>query len=484
MKTASKSLPSLLLAAALVPSLAAAQEPAPPASSAPVQVPAPQAEPPAVEIPAGALREVTLKEALALAARQSPDVAAARAQAAVAQASVSRAWSAWRPDISVGGQFVHTSAPAQLDLGMFVGMVGQVYGLQPLPGAGVPPAVDIVAENSRYATLQVSQPLFTPQGVFLIRAARRGSEAADLGAKEAREQVLLGVSRTYLSLQGVQGLTLAAREAEAVALRREREARAQMEAGVAVEVALLRAQSETAQARVQLANLEGQRAQLLALLSALVYEPVRPTALGTGSDVPWGEVREEGAQPWRENYGVRGAAKAVEAAERVVTYDRFQWLPSVAAVGKGNYNSNAGFSGKNLSYDLILAVTVPLYDRGLRYAALDEDKAKLAQARANLESLTARARANWFAARANLEAAKAAQAQAEAQSQLAARAQKQVEAAARQGMATSLELFDADNRSFLANSSAAQARAVVEIRRAELAASEGHLADLVVPPGE
>jgi outer membrane protein TolC len=264
-----------------------------------------------------------------------------------------------------------------------------------------------------------------------------------------------------------------------VALRREKEARAQMAAGVAVEVALLRAQTETAQARTQIANLEGQRAQFLAVLGALLNEPVRPTPMEAGSGVDWGEVREEGAQPWKGNYGVRAATKAVEAAEGVVRYDRFAWLPTVAAVGKGNYNSNAGFTGRNLSFDVLLAVNVPLYDRGLRYAARAEDEAKLAQARANLEASSARARANWVGSRANLEAAKAAQAQAEAQAQLAGRAQKQVEAAARAGMATNLELSDADNRRFLANSSAAQARATVEIRRAELAAAEGHLAELV-----
>src|SRR5205085_105710 len=89
-------------------------------------------------------------------------------------------------------------------------------------------------------------------------AARQGPEAAQRGADEAREQVLLGVARTYLGLQGLEGLLDAAREAEKVALRREQDARAQISAGTAVEIALLRAQTETAQARAQIAALEGQ----------------------------------------------------------------------------------------------------------------------------------------------------------------------------------------------------------------------------------
>jgi outer membrane protein TolC len=472
-------LSSLALLAALAPPLAAAQLPAPPPSPAPVQVPAPQAAPPAVELPGPTRREVSLKEALTLASQQSPDIAAARAQAAISQANVSRAWAAWKPELTASGQFVHTSAPAQLDFATFLGLVGQVYGLQPL--AGVPPLepVTIIGTNSRYGTLQLSQPLFSPQGLFLIGPAKRGAEAAELGAKEAREQVLLNVARTYLGLQGIEQLMQAAREAEAVALRREKEARAQMAAGVAVEVALLRAQSETAQARAQLAQLEGQRAQLLAFLEALVGEPVRPAPQASASDMGWGEEVGDDARPWESTFAVRAAAKAVEAAEGVRTFDRFSWLPSVAAVAKGNYNSNAGFTGQNLSYDLILAVNVPLYDRGLRYAASDENEARLAQARSNLASARARAQANWVAARANLEATRAALAQAEAQAQLAARAQQQVESAARAGMATNLELSDADSRRFLAASAAAQARAQLEIRRAELAAATGRLAELI-----
>jgi outer membrane protein len=465
----------LVLAVTLVPLAASAEAPAATVSAQAQDTAVPPVG--VVETPARG-RQVSLKEALSLSAKQSPDIAAARAQAEVAHASVSRAWAAWRPDITATGQFVHTSAPAELDLGQFVNLVGGVYQLPPRNPDLVPPPVPIVAANSRYATLQISQPLFTPQGAFLVGPAQTGSEAAALGAQEAREQVLLNVARTYLGLQGVEQLMEAAREAEGVALKREKDARAQLEVGMAVEVALLRAQTETAQARSQLAQLAGQQAQLLAMLEALVGEPVRPLTAGA-SGVEWGGMKDEQAQAWEQTYAVRSAAKALEVAEGVLQYDRFAWLPSVAAVGKGNYNSNTGFSGRTTSYDVILAVSVPLYDRGLRYAAKHEDEAKLAQAKAQLAASRARARATWIAARANLEAAQAALTQAEAQAQLAARAQKQVEASARAGVVTNLELSDADSRRFLAASAAAQARAAVDIRRAELAAGEGQLAALV-----
>ncbi len=460
---------SLVLLAALSPLGALAQAPA----STPQQAPAAQPGPAAAPAP-GTLRTVTLQEALSLAAKQGPDVAAARAQAAVAAAGVRRAWTAWQPEVTLSGQFVHTSAPATLDLGGFVQLVGGVYQLQPVNPGIIPPPVAISAENSRYATAQISQPLFTPAGVFLIGPAKAGAEAAELGALEAREQVLLAVARTYLGLEGISGMMDAAREAEQVALQRERESKAQLDVGMTVEAALLRAQAETAQARVQLAQLSGQYVQLQAMLGALVGEPVQPAPLETPG--PRWEIPSDDQSPWDDTYAVRSAAKAVKANEGKVTYDRFSWLPSVAAIAKGNYNSNTGFTGQTMTYDLILAASMPLYDRGQRYAALREDEARLAQARAQYESARARSRANWVAAKANVEAAEAALAQAEAQAQLAARVQQQVAAAYKAGMSTSLEMSDADTRRFLAASAAAQSRAMLEIRRAELAGAAGRIA--------
>jgi outer membrane protein len=461
---------SLLLLASLSPLGALAQAPALPGEAPPQAPSAASGESPAPGTP----RTATLRETLALAAKQSPDVAAARAQAAVAAAGVNRAWTAWQPELTVSAQYVHSSAPAEFDLGAITGLVAGVFNLMPVNPQIVPGPVVITAQDSRYATVQISQPLFTPAGAFLIGPAKAGAQAAELGALEAREQVLLAVARTYLGLQGIVQLTQAAREAEAVALQREAEAQAQLDVGMTVEAALLRAQTETAQARVQLAQLSGQYAQLLAMLGALVGEPVLPVAL-EDSHTPW-LVPSESQAPWEDTYAVRSAALAVRANEGKVTYDRFSWLPSVVAQGRGLYNSNTGFTGQNTSYELSVAASLPLYDRGQRYAALHEDEARLAQARAQYESARARARANWVAAQANLEAARVALTQAESQAQLAARVQQQVSAGFKAGVATSLEMSDADTRRFLAASTAAQARSQLEVRRVELAAAAGRIA--------
>jgi outer membrane protein len=258
-----------------------------------------------------------------------------------------------------------------------------------------------------------------------------------------------------------------------VALRREQDARAQISAGTAVELALLRAQTETANARVQIANFEGNNQSLWPLLEALTGERVEPLPFGAPQEIP--ELTQEEAEPWENSYAVKSAAAAVVAAERSTHLDRFAWLPTVTGVARGNYNSSGGFAGTTTSYDLILNVNVPIYDRGQRYAQLHEDEARLQEAQAQLASARARARATWDGARGNLSSEQVALQQATIQAELAAKTQQQVDASYRAGVSTSLDLSDADQRKGLAQSAAAQARTEVEVRKAELAVAAGAL---------
>ena len=420
-------------------------------------------------------RKVSLKDALQLAAKQGPDVAAAKAQAAIAEASVNKAWTAWQPDVTANGTFDHTNGVASIDLSPLGAALHSLDPRVPANSFGTGP-ITILGQNNYYATFQLVQPLLSPQALFAPGAASAASEAAQRGADEAREQVLLGVSRAYFGLQGLYGLRDAAREAEQVALRREGDAKARIAAGTDVEIGLLRAQTETAQARSQIAALQGQIESLLPLLEALTGEAIEPQPESGAEEL--GAPAAETTQPWEAAFPVKAAAAATLAAQKAGRIATFGWMPTVAGIARENYNSNSGFTGKNWTYDLLVNVSVPLYDRGARYAQQHEDDARLAQAQAQLAATRAKARATWIGARANLAAAQAVLQQSDAQAQLAARAQVQVDAAARAGVATSLDLSDADQKKFAAASGAAQARAQLQVRRTEVAAAEGRLFEL------
>ncbi|HEY1088501.1 MAG TPA: TolC family protein [Archangium sp.] len=447
-------------------------------------------------------KPVSMVEALKLAEQKSQDLAAAKAAAEQVAAKARLVFSSVLPEITVSGSYVHTTAEQKFDpsafLDAFEGVIrasiagtGPAYGFPVAPNeqvvngvtqgfrdgasSGLQPTT-IVARNSFYGTLLVTQTLFAPQ-MFLLPAADQSKQAARYGQLEAREQVLLNVARLYLAVEGLKSIEDAARDAEQVALKRERDAKNQQQLGVATDIAVLRAQSETAQARSTLATLQGQRVAMLAMLEALVGEPIRPIdGEPTRFDVT---ASEESSSPWDRTYAVRANRSGLESLETFNRFDRLAWLPSVVAQAKGSYNSNKGFAGTNFIFDGIIAAQWTLYDRGQRYVTMHENDAKTAEGRAKYEAARAKARAGWIGAKTNLVAAQVALQQAESQASLASRAQKQIDSAYQAGFSTSLEVSDIDSKRFFAMSAAAQARAQLEVRKVELAAAEGRLAEVI-----
>lgn len=423
------------------------------------------------------LKAVTLAEAMQLAAKNNTDYQAALAQVEIAKAQQFRGYGVVMPDLSLGGQYVRTTAPAQLDFGGIIQLVGGVYQLAPANPQLIPGPVDIVAVNSLYGTAQATQVLFAPQ-FFLLSALKPGTQAALLGAMEAREQVLLGVARVYLGLQGLQQIEKAAQDAEAVALKHEKDVSAQVSLGTNVEVALFRAKTDTAQARTTIAQLQGTKAGLLAMLASLTGEAIEPIADGPSLDFA-AEPPSAQAEPWANTYLVRTDEQLNKVYDSLVFGDRLLWLPTLAAFFKGSYNSNSGFTGKNWMADFGVSLTFPLFDRGQRYAQLWEDEGKLHMQQAKLRGDRLKAEATWQTAKANLTAAEAALAQAQSQAELAAKAQKMTDGAFQVGLATALELSDIDNKAFFAKSQAAQSKAALEVRKVEMVAAEGRLAKML-----
>src|SRR2546428_11953325 len=108
-----------------------------------------RARPPRVQ--AGPRRKISLKEAMQLTVKQGPDVAAARALAEITRANIRKAWTNWQPNVVATGQFDRTSAPSTIGANA------------PRPGS---PEIILARRHSRDGTFQITQPLFTPQGLF------------------------------------------------------------------------------------------------------------------------------------------------------------------------------------------------------------------------------------------------------------------------------------------------------------------------------
>ena len=125
---------------------------------------------------------------------------------------------------------------------------------------------------------------------------------------------------------------------------------------------------------------------------------------------------------------------------------------------------------------------VPIYDQGVRYAdtRIAEGRAKAAQLA--LEQQELEAISFLEEARADLESAEAEVTQAEAQLKLANESVAQAETLVRNGLATNLDLSDADSRRYAADQNAAQKKLARNLALLRLHyASGGRLGELLEP---
>jgi outer membrane protein TolC len=178
---------------------------------------------------------------------------------------------------------------------------------------------------------------------------------------------------------------------------------------------------------------------------------------------------EEGA----ERATVRAAAAAASAAEKAMTLHEQAWLPTLAAEGNLRYSNVSGFGGDNFVATAALNLVIPLYDSGARYAAHDAAVAVAVRAQAERRRIELDADAAKLEADAKVESTQAELALAEARLRTAGQAVAQVESLAAAGLATDLELADADRVRFAADSALAQQRFALDVAKIQRVYARG-----------
>ena len=209
------------------------------------------------------------------------------------------------------------------------------------------------------------------------RAARAGVDAANLGLKEAREQIALEVSSTYIELDTVNRELAAARQQETytTALLNIEQQRA--EAGVDSDLDLLQVRLKGAQLKLQKLHLETRAATLARQLAV-------ETGLPDGSVIPdHGSIPEIPAVSAGEARhtlaGVDAANELARSKSLQARGDDLTWRrPQIGFGAVYNYDSNEfnnyaqfyqphTFTPNNVSFGLF--VQLPFFDFSLRAKA-------------------------------------------------------------------------------------------------------------------
>jgi outer membrane protein TolC len=293
--------------------------------------------------PALASSQVSLATVVDLAQHNSSAVKLAEADVQKAQAALAQTQDAYIPNFAIGS------------------MVGYSHGFptgQPSVGS---------------ATMQ--SLVFSYSQRQYLKAARAGFDAANLRLKDAREEVALDASNTYIELDTVNHELEAAQQQDSFAANLVKIEQQRVDAGIDSALDLLEARLTAAQLKLKRLHLEtraGTLAKQIAVLTALPVGSILPDR----SSIPEIPAVTADEAP-RCLPGIDAAGSLARSRQLQARGDDLAWRrPQIGFGAVYNYDSNElnsystyyqNFTPNNVSFGI--QITFPFFDFALRAKA-------------------------------------------------------------------------------------------------------------------
>lgn len=216
-----------------------------------------------------------------------------------------------------------------------------------------------------------------------VRAASVTLNLSELELERTRNDTILQVVQAYQGVARADEFVRVAEEALRNAQERLRLIRAQVEAGVAAQFDLLRAETAVAQAEQALLNARNQRELAAAALNNLLgrdlnapVQVVKPKRLPELTPEPLETLTQ---QAYENRPEIRAAQRGVELAQVNIQVARRGVLPSIVLTGQADFNLNtSAFNPRRETYTGVAVLSVPIWDGGIT-------RAREAQARDELQ---------------------------------------------------------------------------------------------------
>lgn len=403
--------------------------------------------------PARALQP--LEAFLAGAATQNPDVRVARATATQRDAEVSKSTAPLLPSFEAKGTYTRNqydvSFPASA-LGGSGGSTGQTLTIQPL--------------NQLDATLALTVPIVDIGGWMKRSAAKETRSFAEADARATVSSIAKKVVQQYFQTLANEAVLDAAKATLAYAQENASLSATKREAGTASELDVQRARGDVARAEQDLAtaNLQLVTARRsLESLSGVMPEP--------GGVLPPDDLHREGplAQWLGEtdrNPNVQSALAARRSAESSVNAAKSAWLPTITGTAQERFTNAPSLALRNNYYTLLataswkldfsVPATVRQQNAAASVAVAKADKARRDAGDAIFD--------DWHQIEAGLAKTQAARAQVASTTAAAALAAERY----RGGIATQIDVLQAEQDAFKAQVARIQAEADLAYARAAL----------------
>ncbi len=369
---------------------------------------------------------LTLEEALEAARTNNLDLKAARARLEQAEESSRRAWAGYLPTVSVGASYTRNSNEAVVAL----------------PGG---PEIVIQPFDQLGAQAEVRQALIAPQLWAGIRASYSAERLATLNTEQAKREILFGVAQAFYGAAAQQSAMTAQERLLEVNQARVKDTRARYEAGTVTRVALLRAELDLTRAEQDLVRTRNALAAAkLALATLMVREDTNfELAPPPEPELP-AQNGELADQALKQRADVAASREAVELARINRQGAWLAYLPSLGLSAQARTSNAAGFTGQATIWSITLGLNWTIWDGGLREIALREQAARIVESTAQQRASELRAVEEVKRAQLDLETALGNRTRAQQAVELARETQRLTEISFKAGVATYLEVADAN----------------------------------------
>lgn len=240
-----------------------------------------------------------------------------------------------------------------------------------------------------------------------VEAAKQASAISNIAFTQAHQQVIYNVSLAFYTYAAARGRVVSAAQSlsNAQAVQAAAEARRQHGIGTVVEVA--QAEQATAQARLAVVQADGGvQDGYLALLNAMGLSPLIQLTIADLPQRPLSPalnapVQTIVAQALAQRPEVASAYASQQESLANVRAAQAEFLPKIFMTATGAYNSGGldvtsipsvgqqaatgNIAGSHLGGVIMAGITVPLYDGGIRAAALAQSEAGADSANAALD---------------------------------------------------------------------------------------------------
>jgi outer membrane protein TolC len=255
-------------------------------------------------------------------------------------------------------------------------------------------------------TLQ--QNLLDLTAIHNYRSARQSADAAGFDAGQAREEVVLAVTGTYLQLMATTALIEAQRVEVQYAEASYKQARAQADAGNKAPIdanrSLVELQTEQQRLRSQLGDLQKQKNSLARLIGLPLSLEIEITEKLQSLPSQIATVEDAVRRSWTQRQDLKSAEAQLRAAEEARKAAGAEHLPSATVNGYygmqgSNPNQGAGV------FQASASLNVPIFSGGRMHAdavqadaVVTERRAELSNARGAVELDVRNAYIDWTVA--------------------------------------------------------------------------------------